>query len=80
MRTTLHLTDDSYALVRSIADRNRSSLSRTLGHLVESGLKAEGVIPGERGALGRDPRTGMPLVRPARDISEDDVRSLDDGE
>ena len=79
MRTTINIDDDLHVVVRSVAHQSQRSMTDTINVLLRRGLS---VAPREteRHAEERDPLTGFPLIRSARPITEDDVRSLEDHE
>ena len=79
MRTTINIDDKMHLMVRSLAHQNHQSISDTIDVLLRRGL---GVQSGgtDRYAPERDPVTGFPLIRSARPITADDVRSLEDAE
>ena len=79
MRTTLTIDDELHQMVRSLAHQNQQSMSDTIDVLLRRGLHDESHGT-ERQMEHRDPLTGFPLIRSARPITEEDVRSLEDQE
>ena len=77
MRTTINVDDSLHLMVRSLAHQNPLSMSDTIDLLLLRGLSVE-ARGAQRQPDDRDPLTGFPLIRSARPITGDDVRSLDD--
>lgn len=73
MRTTIDLPDDIHAAARGLARDQGVTMSEAVVALIRRGLGEPGNI-----ALGKSRRTGLPLARVGRLVTQDDVRSLDD--
>ena len=73
MRTTITFPDDLHAVLTSIAQDRRQTISQTVEELVRRGL--DGSRPYR---VVASPRTGLLGVELGRPITLDDVRSLED--
>jgi hypothetical protein len=79
MRTTMDIPKDLHRLLTSLANHNRSSLSRIATELIRRGL----VMPVTE---SRDPtpvvdrKTGLPVLQTSRPITPENVKALDDDE
>ncbi|HVV36227.1 MAG TPA: hypothetical protein VHC63_06450 [Acidimicrobiales bacterium] len=73
MRTTIDLPDDIHAVARGLSRDQRITMSEAVVMLIRRGLGEPGNV-----ALGRSRRTGLPLARVGRLVTQDDVRALDD--
>jgi hypothetical protein len=79
MRTTMDIPEDLHRLLTSLANHNRSSLSRIATELIRRGL----VMPVTE---SRDPtpvvdsKTGLPVLQTSRPITPENVKALDDDE
>lgn len=80
VRTTIDLPADLYHAVGSIAARTRKSMNQTVAELIRRGLASppRGIDEAPSSAVRVDKRTGMPLIRSPRPVSEEDVRALED--
>ena len=76
MRTTIDLPEDLHRIASGLARHTGRSLSGVVAELMQRGL----VIAAEPGPLpyALDSRTGLPVVRSPRPVTDDDVRALDD--
>lgn len=77
MRTTVDLPEDLHRIASSIARHTGRSLSQAVADLMRRGL--------ERRVADADPppyvvseKTGLPVVRSPRPVTEEDVKALDD--
>jgi predicted transcriptional regulator len=70
MRLTINLDDDLYAVAKSLARTQESSISVAVNQLLRQGLER----PGK--ARGRS-KTGLPIVRCDRKFTSDDVAAID---
>jgi len=75
MRTTLNIDDETYHIVKSLALSNRQSVSRTVDHLLISAIKGSS-SPASHQESRADPRTGFPVFRSKRSITEEDVNTV----
>jgi hypothetical protein len=80
MRTTIDLPADLHDAVTSIASHARKSMNQTVAELIRRGL-AHPPLAAEKAAkpgLRIDRSTGLPVMRSARPVTSEDVRSLED--
>ena len=80
MRTTIDLPADLHHAVMSIASHARKSMNQTVAELIRRGL-AQPPLAADMVAnagLRIDQSTGLPLIRSARPVTVEDVRSLED--
>jgi len=76
MRTTIDLPEDLHHIASGLAHHTGRSLSGVVVELMQRGL-AVAAEPGPS-PYALDPRTGLPVVRSPRPVTDDDVRALDD--
>jgi hypothetical protein len=79
MRTTVDLPGDLHAIAQGLARDTDRSLSQTVVWLMRRGLTADDRVA-ETAApeYHTNPSTGLPVVRSARPVTSEDVRSLED--
>lgn len=79
MRLTINLDKDLYAVAKSLAREEDSSLSTAVNVLLRRALERPATIPAAGGRKRRSPvgRAGLPQVRCERAFSSDDVYRLD---
>lgn len=70
MRLTINLDNDLYAVAKSLAKAQDSSISVAVNRLLRQGLERPGK-PRQRG------KTGLPIVRCNRKFTSDDVTAID---
>lgn len=80
MRTTIDIPERDHALFLSLAQAQRTSLSKIVVELAQRGLRTpvgvqEGAAPYEV-----DAQTGLGVFRSGRPVTIDDVRALEDEE
>lgn len=79
MRTTIDLPTDLHHAVSSIAAHTRKSMNQTVAELIRRGLAQPPQVGEASTSVVRiDQRTGMPLIRSPRPVSEEDVRAIED--
>jgi hypothetical protein len=80
MRTTIGLPTDLHHAVSSIAAHTRKSVNQTVAELIRRGLAQprQGSAEVATSVVRTDQRTGMPLIRSPRPVSEKDVRAIED--
>ena len=80
MRTTIDLPTDLHHAVSSIAAHTRRSMNQTVAELIRRGLAQPAQGSGEVTTSGVriDQRTGMPLIRSPRPVSDEDVRAIEE--
>lgn len=76
MRTTISLPDDLHAQLLSISRDRHETVSRTVAALLKRAMEQDGTSY----RMVRNPLTGFVGAELGRQITEDDVRSLDDDE
>ena len=82
LRTTLDLPDDLHRIATGLARHSGRSLGQTVADLMRLGLEAT-AAPSHRIAEPAlpyriSPVTGLPVLRSARPVTDDDVRTLED--
>jgi predicted transcriptional regulator len=70
MRLTINLDDDLYAVAKSLARTQESSISAAVNRLLRQGLERPGK-PRQRS------KTGLPIVPCGRKFTSDDVAATD---
>ena len=80
MRSTIDLPEDLHHAVTSIAAHSRRSMNHTVAELIRRGLALPALAQGAAAAsaLRLDERTGLPLIRSPRPVTDEDVRALED--
>lgn len=73
VRVTIDLPTDLHDAARSIARDRGTTLSEAVADLMRRGLGQSGTV-----VFGRSDTTGLPVARVGRQVTSDDVRSLDD--
>lgn len=75
MRTTLNINDKTYKVVRSLANANRQSVSRTVDQLLATALNSAPESDSAR-KNGSDPLTGFPVFRSKHTVTDEDINNL----
>lgn len=75
MRTTLNIDDKTYNIVRSLANANHQTISRTIDSLLAAALKGPSTQQAEV-PFASDPVTGFPVFRSLRTVTDEDVNTL----
>lgn len=80
MRTTIDLPPDLHHAVTSIAAHGRKSMNQTVAELIRRGLAHPSLATDAVANSGVriDKRTGLPVIRSPRPVTDDDVRALED--
>jgi hypothetical protein len=80
MRTTIDLPADLHDAVTSIASHSRKSMNQTVAELIRRGLAHPPLAADKspKPGLRVDRSTGLPVIRSARPVTVEDVRSLED--
>jgi metal-responsive CopG/Arc/MetJ family transcriptional regulator len=73
VRTAIDLPEDLHAQVLRIAEDRGQTFSETVADLTRRGLDQA-----QAAELGGSEVTGLPVVHVGRQVTEEDVRSLDD--
>jgi hypothetical protein len=72
MRTTVDFPDSDLALFKSLARAQGVTVSQLILSLARGGLRQDSVV----NPLNLNPLTGLPTIRSARAVSDDDVRQF----
>ena len=72
MRTTLDLTDESYALAKAIAQEENLGLGRAISQIIVKFAHPES-LPSSKSVYVED---GLPVVSIGRMVSSEDVRKI----
>ncbi|MFT3755406.1 MAG: hypothetical protein QM769_05585 [Pseudoxanthomonas sp.] len=81
MRTTIDLPEDLHRIATSLARHEKRSLGQIVAELMRNGLEAPNIhrIAEPRPSYYTiSPKTGLPVVRSSRPITEEDVKALED--
>jgi hypothetical protein len=70
MRLTINLDEDLYAVAKSLAQTQDSSISAAVNRLLRQGLERPV-------ALRRRAKTGLPIVRCDKKFTSEDVAAID---
>lgn len=75
MRTTVTIDSDIYKVVKNLSRQNGVSISATFQTLLERGLQMSNAGNVKSKV---DSRTGFPVLKSSRVITDDDVATLED--
>ena len=80
MRTTIDLPEDLHRIATSLARHNRRSLGQVVAELMRRGLEAPaaGRVEEPKAIYRISAKTGLPVVRSPRPVTDEDVKDLED--